>query len=92
MAGSARSATFDEKRAWRGPLAAECAKWFARMVEYGLVDSQDCSSVLTESTGDRPSTDHALTLDMPGSVTSTPCVRGVRPCRRSAGPTTARSL
>lgn len=45
-------------------VGAEYAKWFARMVEYGFIDGEDFSSLLTESTGGRPSTDHALTLDM----------------------------
>lgn len=45
-------------------VGAEYAKWFARMAEYGFIDGQDFSSLLTESTGGRPSTDHALTLDM----------------------------
>src|SRR5690606_26613774 len=45
-------------------VGAEYAKWFSRMVEYGFVEGQDFSSFLTESTGGRPSTDHALTLDM----------------------------
>ena len=39
-------------------------KWFARMAEYGFIEEQDFQTVLSESTGGRPSTDHALTLDM----------------------------
>lgn len=38
--------------------------WFGRMVEYGFDEGQDFCSILGESTGGRPSTDHALTLDM----------------------------
>lgn len=38
--------------------------WFQRMVEYGFIDGTDFYSILSESTGGRPSTDHALTLDM----------------------------
>ena len=39
-------------------------KWFPRMVEYGFTEGQDFSTILSESTGGRPSTDHAITLDM----------------------------
>lgn len=38
--------------------------WFPRMVEYGFAEGQDFYSILGESTGGRPSTDHALSLDM----------------------------
>ena len=38
--------------------------WFPRMVEYGFVDGTDFCSILSESTGGRPSIDHAITLDM----------------------------
>lgn len=44
-------------------VGAEYAKWFSRMAEYGLVEGKDFSSILTESTGGRRGTDHALTLD-----------------------------
>ena len=37
--------------------------WFARMCEYGFVEGEDFYSFLSKSTGGRPSTDHALTLD-----------------------------
>lgn len=40
------------------------AKWFARMAEYGFVDGEDFQTFLSESTGGRQSTQHALTLDM----------------------------
>ena len=39
-------------------------KWFSRMVEYGFTEGQDFLTFLTESTGGRPSTDHAITFDM----------------------------
>ncbi|WP_347031764.1 antA/AntB antirepressor family protein [Brevibacterium paucivorans] len=42
--------------------------WFPRMTEYGFTEGQDFSSFLSESTGGRPSTDHALTLDMAKEV------------------------
>lgn len=38
--------------------------WFPRMCEYGFVDGTDFCSNLSESTGGRPSTDHALTIPM----------------------------
>lgn len=42
--------------------------WFPRMTEYGFMEGQDFSSILSESTGGRPSTDHAMTLDMAKEV------------------------
>ena len=39
-------------------------KWFPRMCEYGFSEEIDFSTFLSESTGGRPRTDHALTLDM----------------------------
>jgi anti-repressor protein len=45
-------------------VGTEYAKWFERMTEYGFSIGTDFSSVLTESTGGRPATDHALTLSM----------------------------
>ena len=39
-------------------------KWFPRMCEYGFIDGEDFWTFLSESTGGRPSTDHAITLDM----------------------------
>lgn len=42
--------------------------WFPRQVEYGFVEDQDFSSVLSESTGGRPSVNHAMTLDMAKEV------------------------
>jgi len=39
-------------------------KWFPRMAEYGFVEEADFSTFLSESTGGRPATNHALTLDM----------------------------
>ncbi len=38
--------------------------WFPRMVEYGFTDGVDFCSILSESTGGRPATDHQLTIDM----------------------------
>lgn len=38
--------------------------WFPRMVEYGFVEGQDFCSILSESTGGRRATDHAIKLDM----------------------------
>ena len=38
--------------------------WFPRMCEYGFVEDLDFSSFSSESTGGRPKTDHAMTLDM----------------------------
>ena len=39
-------------------------KWFPRMCEYGFSEGTDFSTFLSESTGGRPRTDHAMTLDM----------------------------
>lgn len=38
--------------------------WFPRMCEYGFTDGEDFCSILSESTGGRPSTDHQLTIPM----------------------------
>lgn len=38
--------------------------WFPRMVEYGFNKGQDFCSILSESTGGRPETNHAIKLDM----------------------------
>lgn len=38
--------------------------WFARMVDYGFTEGQDFIPLLEESTGGRPSADHAVTIDM----------------------------
>lgn len=38
--------------------------WFPRMCEYGFNNDQDFCSILSESTGGRPSTDYHITLDM----------------------------
>ena len=38
--------------------------WFPRMVEYGFTEGIDFCSILSESTGGRPATDHAIKLDM----------------------------
>lgn len=38
--------------------------WFPRMVEYGFTDGVDFCSILSESTGGRPATDHQITIDM----------------------------
>lgn len=38
--------------------------WFPRMCEYGFIEGQDFYSVLCESTGGRPSTNHMITISM----------------------------
>ena len=38
--------------------------WFPRMCEYGFKEGKDFRSILSESTGGRPSMDHALTIPM----------------------------
>ena len=38
-------------------------QWFSRMCEYGFVEGEDFFTILGKSTGGRPSTDHALTID-----------------------------
>ena len=38
--------------------------WMPRMIEYGFDEGKDFITFLLESTGGRPSTDYALTLDM----------------------------
>lgn len=38
--------------------------WFPRMCEYGFEEGKDFCSILSESTGGRPSTDYQITLDM----------------------------
>lgn len=38
--------------------------WFPRMCEYGFREGEDFCSKMSESTGGRPSTDHALTISM----------------------------
>ena len=38
--------------------------WFSRMCEYGFEDGKDFYSILSKSTGGRPSADHALTISM----------------------------
>lgn len=56
-------------------------KWFPRMVEYGFTEGQDFSTILSESTGGRPSTDHAITFDMAkelGMIQRTPQGKAVR--------------
>jgi len=42
--------------------------WFHRMVEYGFIEGMDFYSILSESTGGRPGTDHQLTIDMAKEV------------------------
>lgn len=39
-------------------------RWFDRMVEYGFTEGEDFLPHLAESTGGRPSTDHAVSIDM----------------------------
>lgn len=38
--------------------------WFPRMCEFGFVDNIDFCSILSESTGGRPSTDYKITIPM----------------------------
>lgn len=38
--------------------------WFPRMCEYGFIEGTDFSSILSESTGGRPATDHQVTIEM----------------------------
>ena len=38
--------------------------WFPRMCDYGFTEEKDFCSILSESTGGRPSTDHAITIPM----------------------------
>lgn len=38
--------------------------WFPRMCEYGFEQEKDFRSILSKSTGGRPSTDYEITLDM----------------------------
>lgn len=38
--------------------------WFPRMCEYGFEEEKDFRSILSKSTGGRPSTDYEITLDM----------------------------
>lgn len=46
-------------------VGTQYSKWFDRMTEYGFIDGQDFQSIVTKTLeGGRPSTDHALTLDM----------------------------
>lgn len=46
-------------------VSTQYSKWFERMTEYGFTEGQDFQSLLTKTPeGGRPSTDHALTLDM----------------------------
>lgn len=39
-------------------------QWLDRMVEYGFTEGEDFCTILCESTGGRPSTDHQLTIEM----------------------------
>ena len=45
-------------------VATKYKDWFPRMCEYGFIEGRDFSSILSESTGGRPSTDHALSIPM----------------------------
>lgn len=38
--------------------------WFPRMCEYGFTEGEDFRSKMSESTGGRPATDHAITIHM----------------------------
>lgn len=39
-------------------------KWFPRMCEYGFIEQEDFSTILSESTGGRPATNHLVSIDM----------------------------
>lgn len=39
-------------------------KWFSRMCEYGFDQGIDFSTILSESTGGQPATEHLMNLDM----------------------------
>ena len=45
-------------------VATQYKDWFPRMCEYGFIEGRDFSSILSESTGGRPSTDHTLSIPM----------------------------
>lgn len=45
-------------------VATPYKDWFPRMLAYGFIEGEDFGAILSESTGGRPATDHALTLDM----------------------------
>ena len=45
-------------------VATQYKDWFPRMCEYGFREGKDFRSFLSESTGGRPSTDHALSIPM----------------------------
>jgi len=44
-------------------VKTDFTNWCKRMFEYGFIDGQDFTPILEKSTGGRPSTDYALTLD-----------------------------
>lgn len=44
-------------------VATPYKDWFPRMLAYGFTEGDDFGAILSESTGGRPSTDHALTID-----------------------------
>ena len=45
-------------------VATPYDKWFPRMCEYGFIANIDFSTILSESTGGRPATDHVVKLNM----------------------------
>lgn len=45
-------------------IKSNYSTWFDRMVDYGFTEGQDFIPILEESTGGRPSADHAVTVDM----------------------------
>jgi phage anti-repressor protein len=45
-------------------VETEYRHWFTRMCEYGFIEGRDFRSFLTESTGGRPGTDHAISIAM----------------------------
>lgn len=56
--------------------------WFPRMVEYGFIEGEDFCSFLSESTGGRPATDHAITLDMAKEICMIQRTPQGRACRQ----------
>jgi anti-repressor protein len=45
-------------------IQSDFTHWCKRMFEYGFSENEDFTSILTESTGGRPSIDYALKIDM----------------------------
>ena len=54
-------------------VATQYKDWFPRMCEYGFKEGRDFRSFLSESTGGRPSTDHALSISMVKEICMLQC-------------------